>query len=177
MRRELKIILSLPKTIWFNFRYLPLRQAINLPIWIANNVRIKELHKGCLNLQGILKNGLIRIGYHEANGVDAYSAHTIINVGKLGKIILKSDAHIGQGAILCVQDNGILSLGSHFAISGTTSIICSKSITFGNDVQLSWNSMIMDSDAHKIFDENGKLINPPQDIKIIRKGFNAHLFH
>ena len=37
----IKIILALPKTIWFNIHYLPLRQAIHLPIWIAPNCKIK----------------------------------------------------------------------------------------------------------------------------------------
>lgn len=37
----LKILLAVPKTIWFNFRYLPFIQAIHLPIWIAPNCKIK----------------------------------------------------------------------------------------------------------------------------------------
>lgn len=169
MGRILKILLSLPRTICFNFRYLPLSTAIKLPIWLAPNVRITSIKKGEIILNGDARPFLIRIGFHEADGVDTCSAHTIIHVKKGGKLIFDEDAHIGQGAILTVNESGTLTLGRNFAISGTTSIICSKAIAFGEDVQLSWNSLIMDSDAHQIFDESGKWINPPKAISIGNK--------
>lgn len=40
MTKKIHILCSLPRTIFFNFKYLPFRQAKKLPIWIANNVRI-----------------------------------------------------------------------------------------------------------------------------------------
>lgn len=166
MGRIFKILSSIPRTIWFNFRFLPIHQAIKLPIWIANNVKIKKLHRGSLELKSVPKIGIIRIGYHEADAIDVYNAHTILNISKLGRLIFENDAHIGQGAIIRINDNGAISFGNNFAISGTTSIIAYKSISFGDDVQLSWNSLIMDSDAHKIFDEDGVWINPPKKISI-----------
>ena len=36
----LNILVSIPKTIAFNFRYLPFSQAIKLPIWVASNCKI-----------------------------------------------------------------------------------------------------------------------------------------
>lgn len=99
--------------------------------------------------------GIIRIGYHEADAVDIYSSHTIIDVRPGGYISLDGDIHIGHGAIICVKDGALLSLGKNFAISGTTKIVCSKKISFGDNVQLSWDSLVMDSDAHHIIDENG----------------------
>ena len=35
------LALSIPKTIYFNFRYLPLSQAIKLPIWVRYNTKIR----------------------------------------------------------------------------------------------------------------------------------------
>lgn len=110
--------------------------------------------------------GLIRIGFHEADAIDVHGQHTLLSIEKRGKLIFQDDAHIGHGAIINVKSEGKLSLGRNFAISGTTSIICSKSITFGDDVQLSWNSMIMDSDAHRIYSTDGKWINPPTEITV-----------
>lgn len=169
MGRKLKILLSLPRTIIFNLCYLPLHQAVKLPIWLAPNVRVRRLTKCSIKLKGNVRPFYVRIGYHEADGVDTYSAHTILDIHKGGKLVFNGDAHVGQGAIFVVKEDGVLTLGRHFAISGTTSIICSKAITFGDDVQLSWNSLIMDSDAHKIYDEDGRWINPPCDITIGNK--------
>lgn len=169
MGRTLKILFSIPRTLFFNFRYLPIRQAIKLPIWLAPNVRVRHLTQGGIILKGMAHPCLIRIGFHEADGVDTYSTHTILDIDAGGKLIFYGDTHIGQGAIFKIYETGTISLGNNFAISGTTSIIASKSISFGDDVQLSWNSLIMDSDAHKIFDSNGNWINPSKEINIGNK--------
>lgn len=159
MNRWIKIIASLPRTIWFNFRYLPLKQAVKLPIWIANNVRIKHLSRNAINL-GQTATGICRFGYHEADAVDIYGTHTIIDIAKGGYLNISSDIHIGHGAIISVKERGQLTVGQNFAISGTTSIVCSNEITIGDNVQLSWDTLIMDSDAHHIIAEDGsELVN------------------
>lgn len=164
MRRAIKILLSIPKTIYFNFRYLPIRQALKLPIWLAHNVRVKSMYKG--GIDGDLnKMGMIHIGYHEADAVDVYSAHTILDVHKGCKLVFDGDAHIGHGALLCVKEEGSLKLGKHFAISGTTKIVCSKNIAIGNDVQFSWDTLVMDSDAHHIIGTNGVPMENTSPIK------------
>lgn len=167
MSRLTKIVFSIPKTIWFNFRYLPISKALRLPIWIAPNVRVRRMKRGCIVLNNPrISLGMIRIGYHVADAVDDYSTHTILDIEDCGNITFNDDAHIGHGAILVVKSGAKLNIGCHFAISGTTSIICNNEITFGNDVQLSWNSLITDSDAHKIIAENGDIINPNKEILI-----------
>lgn len=146
-------ILTFPRTIWFNFRYLPLSQAFYLPIWVANNVRIRSLYRGGIKLKGKPSIGLIRIGYHCADAVDIYSVHTIIDIRRGGYLVFDQDAHIGRGALICVK-GGCLTLGKKFAISGTTSIVCTHNMVIGDEVQFSWNTLVMDSDAHVIWDKN-----------------------
>lgn len=153
MNRKLKIFLSVPRTIWFNFRYLPFREAMKLPVWIANNVRIRNMSRGSMILETI-KPGIVRIGYHEADGLDIYGIHTIIDISQHGILKIKEDAHIGQGAVICIRKEGIMSLGKNFAVSGSTKFICKNKINIGNDVQFSWDSTVMDTNAHKIlYDE------------------------
>ena len=50
-------------------------------------------------------------------------------------------------------------------ISGETKVISSNDISIGDDCVISWNSQIMDTDFHSIYDENGNKQN--QDEKII----------
>lgn len=149
----LRRLLTMPRTVWFNFRYLPLKQAFYLPIWVANNVRIRGLYRGGIKLKGKLSVGLIRIGYHCADAVDTYSVHTIIDIRRGGYLIFNEDAHIGCGALICVK-GGELIVGKNFAISGTTNIVCTHRILIGEDVQFSWDTLVMDSDAHIIWDKN-----------------------
>ena len=34
------------KTVWFNFRYLPFKQAVHLPFVLARNVRLISCERG-----------------------------------------------------------------------------------------------------------------------------------
>ena len=165
MGRLSSIILSIPRTVWFNFRFLPLKYAIKLPIWIANNVRIRNLRRGGIILNSNdIHPGLIRIGYHKVEAIDIYSLHTILDVRNDGRIICNGDVHVGHGAILSVK-GGTLTLGMHFAISGNTSIVCCQKISIGDNVQFSCDSLVMDSDDHFILDEQG--IEKPNTAPII----------
>lgn len=168
LHKLLLILLSLPRTVWFNFRYLPFKQAVKIPIWLASNVRLKKMYRGGIVLKNIAFNSC-HIGFHCADAVDTYGVHTILCVEHGGKLLVESDLHIGRGAIIHVKTDATLSLGRNFAISGTTSIICSKEITVGDDVQFSWNSLVMDSDAHMVFDVDGNLTNYAESITIGNK--------
>lgn len=162
------ILFSLPRIIWFNLRYLPFNQALKLPILIAPNVRIKKLYRGGIILKNVQFNSC-HIGFHCADAVDCYGCHTIVCIEKGGKWIIENDIHIGRGAIIHIKPEATLSVGKNFAISGTTSIICSKDIQIGKDVQFSWNSLAMDSDAHKIYSQDGKISNPDSPVVIGNK--------
>lgn len=155
MGRRLKILMSIPYSVWFNFRYLTFKQAIKLPIWIATNTHVRNMWRGGIKIENIAFNS-IHIGYHVADAVDCAGTRTIINIHRGGILQVNNDAHIGRGAVICVNENGYISVGENFAISGTTSIVCSKQITIGHDVQFSWNTLVMDSDAHKVYDTSGK---------------------
>lgn len=37
---------AIPYTFYFNFRYLPFKQAIHLPIWLASNAYVKNIYSG-----------------------------------------------------------------------------------------------------------------------------------
>lgn len=160
MRKLCSAVFGLPRTLWFNFRYLPLKQAVHLPIVLAANVRIRHMKRSGIVLasERSRKRFAIHVGFHSVEPIDEYSQHTILSVsGARGELIFNGTAHIGRGAIIHVA-GGRLSLGNNFAVSGTTSIVCKNSITIGNDVQLSYKGLIIDNDAHKIYDESGQLI-------------------
>lgn len=170
MKQNLKFYLSrlstLPKTVYFNFRWLPFRQALRLPVWTAWNVRVKNMRRGGIELPEKVVPGLIRLGYHQSDAVDSYGVHTVIDVRKGGILKFQGSAHIACGAILCVKETGIMELGNNFAISGTTSIVCHKHIKMGKDVQLGWNTLIMDSDVHTIIGEDGKEIPNTEPVTV-----------
>lgn len=122
---------------------------------------------------------MIRIGYHTIPIMDQNSTHTTLNLDQNSILEFKGTAHIGMGSKISVGKGGILTLGNNFAISALSSINCYKRIDFGEDVQLSWGCLIMDSDTHKIFGKDNQQINKDKDIIIENKvwiGCNCTIF-
>lgn len=158
MRKLLRVLFSIPRSVYFNIRMFPFMTAIKLPVFIANNVRVRD-YLGKIILPNDVSTCAVRIGFHWNQECDTASTHTYISLKKGSELVFFGKAHIGQGANISLNPNAKLLLGENFAISGTTKIICSNYISFGNDVQLAWDTLVMDSDSHKIFDERGKYSN------------------
>lgn len=44
--QALKCIVSIPKSLFFCIKYLPLKQALHIPILLSYKVKLKEIHGG-----------------------------------------------------------------------------------------------------------------------------------
>lgn len=155
-----KLLFSFPRTILFNFRHLPFKQAMCLPIWIAPNCKI--LLMGGVKCEAY-KFASIRIGFHKVPIMEP-NTKTVLEIKKGGLLFFKGTAHIGRGTKIHVSYGATLEFGDNFAISASTQINCYKSIRFGSDIQFSWDCLVMDSDTHNIYDKEGKRINEDREI-------------
>lgn len=59
---------------------------------------------------------------------------------------------IGQGSRLSVGKNATLTFGEHFSNTASMTLICANHITFGKNVLVSWDTLIMDTDWHALQD-------------------------
>lgn len=153
-------ILSIIKTVWFNFRFLPLRQALKLPIVIHYKTKCAIKGNGSIEIDSQCRTFMIRIGFHAVPVVPERTTAMIIR----GRLIFKGTAHIGRGSRIVVNEGALLELGDNFAISSSSFINCFKHIRTGKDIQLAWGDLLMDSDTHSIYGEDGTLINEDKDI-------------
>ena len=162
MLRFIIVVLSFPKTLVFNLRFLPFKQAIRFPIFIKYGTKV-AMSGGKIIIsvpQEQMKTAMIRIGFHRVPTKDF--CRTILNIK--GKLVFLGRAHIGNGSILNVEHNAQLFLGDNFAISACSTINCYKKISFGKDIQFSWDCLVMDCDTHTIYDESQNVINQPKEI-------------
>lgn len=148
---------ALLKTLWFNFRYFPFQQACKLPVILAKGVHVRYCHKGFCEIRGKVHKGILRIGFGDRMGHVGPKCVLLIE----GKIVLVGDgAHvIGPGTHLAIWKNAVLTLGNNFTSSIRNKISCSCAITVGDDNMWSFDNVIMDTDAHQICDENGRIMN------------------
>lgn len=106
---------------------------------------------------------MLLFGYKGVGSIDAFYERTLWDV--TGTLTIKGKRiDIGRGSKFCVY--GKCYLGDRFSISGRSTIICRKSIVFGDNVLLSWDVLIMDSDFHKILNDQGVVINGDRSIII-----------
>ena len=154
---------GLPKSIYVNLRVLPFLQAIRLPIIVSRKTKLQSL-SGRVHLNNV-KTGLIRIGFGNIEMIDYRYQRTILFLE--GNITFRGKAKIGMGSRLMIT--GALDVGENFLISGDGTIICNKKIVIGSNSQMAWESIVMDTDHHKIYDENGVYINEDKEIVIGEK--------
>ncbi len=151
---------GLPKSIYVNFRVLPFKQAIFLPIIVSRKTKLISLSGGVK--LGVIKPGIIRIGFGGTDMIDYRYKRSMLKIE--GTINFKGKAKIGVGSRIIVY--GDLTLGNNFNTTGDTTIICENKISIGNDTMLAWESIVMDSDQHKIFNQNRECINQSREIII-----------
>ena len=158
MNKILIYILSIPKTVYVNFRWFPLNVAIKMPIAVSYDTRFSV--RGGILFNASIKPFLVRIGFHEVPACNRKSSKFEVN----GKLIIGGEVHIGNGSNIFVGKNGVLTFGDDFKISASSSIICYHNIAFGKNIQFSWDCLVMDSDTHSIYDANGNIMNENKPI-------------
>ncbi len=144
-----KLILSLraiPKTIYFNLHYLPLSQALHFPVIVSHRVVLQEM-KGKIAIEGPVHFNKIRLGFHENPGYDHSRVRAVWS--NKGTVVFQGTAYLGNGTRL--RNNGVLTLGHNFQVSGNSFLHCREKMTFGKNVTIGWECVFMDGDGHRIF--------------------------
>lgn len=139
-------------SIYFCFHYLPLSQALHLPILLYKPSLLKLNGKITIDSNTKIKYGLIRLGFPS---VSIYPNSGIIFENKGGEIIFKGEARIGNNSAISIGDKGLLVIGDKFKASTTLKIICYHNINFGKCVLFGWDCLVMDTDLHKLTMTNG----------------------
>ena len=153
------ILLSLPKTLRFNFHYFPLKTALKLPVFVSHRTFLRELH-GKIMLPEKVNTAMIKIGFGDVGHYDRKRSRSIWQVS--GTVAFGGKASIGHGSKLSVRGN--LTLGADFNMTAESTIVCAHQISFGKDCLLSWDILTMDTDEHPIYNQEGIRTNPDKPI-------------
>jgi acetyltransferase-like isoleucine patch superfamily enzyme len=164
MRKFYLLLRAIPKTLYFNFKYLPLKKAIKFPIIVSHRVWLMAAKgKVSINSENI-NTAMIKIGFGEVSIFDQMRERSVWRV--LGSVEFSGGAAIGHGTKISVDTQGKLTLGKDVIITAESSIICNKEINIGDGAMISWETQIMDSDLHSIIDEENNVINSDEKIEI-----------
>lgn len=156
-------------SIYFNFHYLPFKQAIKLPILLykpkfislKGKVKIdsKEIYFGMIQLGPLLNTCNLNCGF------------SIDNRG--GTIIFRGKAVFANESFFMICENAVLTLGKD--LDCNCKIKCAESIEIGDETWIAYDSMIMDSDWHALTDmTTGKLLRKTAPVKIGKHNFISY---
>ena len=176
MKSIVRILRTIKKYFWyliptayFNFRYLPFKQAIKLPILLYKPKFVRLKGKVVIDADHV-SFGMIQLG-PLVNTCNPNCGVSIDNRG--GTIVFKGRAIFANESYFMVCKDAVLILGKD--IDCNCKIKCAKSIEIGDETWIAYDSMIMDSDWHALTDvTTGKLLKKEAPVRIGKHNFISY---
>lgn len=161
-RRITKLLeISVFNTIRMNFYYFGWGGIFRPRILAAKNLKIQKLDGNVIIKS--MKVGAVQIGFGHVGIVDNKICRSLWE--NSGEICFEGVANLGPGTR--IVNSGKLTFGDEFCINAASNIICYKQISFGKDVLISWDCLIMDTDFHRLFsNESRQQINIDRPVVI-----------
>lgn len=167
MKKIIALLLSMPKSLYVNFKCFDLRTAYKFPVLVSYRVRLKGLKRGAFVFDNCdIKPGMVRLGISDGAYEKGKFSKSYLAFAPESKIIIRGGVHIANNFIINMCPNGELVLGNNFSSNFDLTISCSKHIAFGNDCLLGWNCTFIDGDGHWIYDELGNTLNEDREIVV-----------
>jgi len=145
--KELRYILP---TLYFNLRYLPLRQAWRLPIVLYRPHLVKM--KGSVRLEpadGRIRHAMVQMGFRHAM-IYPNSGVTWENNG--GTVIFRGQFVIGNDTYLSFGPETTVDFGDDITNAAGMKLVSLRAITFGCHDRIGWGCLFLDSNIHPLYD-------------------------
>lgn len=131
-------------TVYFNFHYLPLRQAARLPIWLYGQPKLLAL-KGQVEIAADhVWCGMVKLN---ATKHTPYPSIPFEYVNDGGTITFQGPMSMDNGARIHVFGGGHIIFGAGIRCTSVT-LGCQEEISLGNGVWVGNGSIIYDTDFH-----------------------------
>lgn len=139
--------IGLINTIRLNIHYFGFSSLLHPKIIAGRQLQILKLD-GEVKTDDSVKTGDIQIGISGSAIFD--SKYQRSQWKNSGCIHFKGKTLLGYG--VRIDNSADLYFGKNVHITANTTIICHKSVKLGDNVLISWDTLIMDTDFHKIYD-------------------------
>ena len=158
----LRYVLALPRSIWYNFRLLPFRQALRLPLLLSHRTRVVCCSGRVVLHADRLRIGIVKIGFNTYQQTRFH--HDLTTLSIEGTMEVEGECAVGAGCSIQIGEEGVLTLGDKSLIGPKTLIICHRAITLGRQNRVSWCCTLMDTDQHRLIDAEGACCNEDRPI-------------
>lgn len=140
--------LNIIKTIYFNFRTMPLKEAIKLPVFIYGKVQFPKLSGNVEFQKCKITRGMVKLGLC----VDLFypKGRSLIVLGDNAKWIFEGTCFFNTRFTVRITRDASLILGDNVRVGSNVRILCQQEIRIGTNTDITYNCEIMDSNFHPI---------------------------
>lgn len=158
--------LNLFATVFFNFHYLPFRQAIKLPIWLYGMPHLIGLRGNVVIDAENISSGMVKLN---ATKHTPYPPIRFDWMNDGGTIVFHGCCSMDCGARIHVFGDGTLEVGDGVRMTSVT-IGCQDHVALGKDVWVGNGTIIYDTDFHLFLNRENNTIAKPFKPVVIEEG-------
>lgn len=153
------------KSLYWNFKILPIQQAVRMPIILSAKCSLKCCKRGSIIFSSkSLRPGVLILGT-EYYGFPPKGNTNIRIMGEL--VIHGKGVHwFGSNGYMTIREGARLEIGNNFQIGNSWCIYSSSNSKIGNNCMFSWNILLLDTDSHPIYGADDHLLNEPMPFLI-----------
>lgn len=134
-------------SLWFNFKYLPFKQAIKLPILLYKPTFLKLRGSVVIESEKI-RTGMVRLGMFTS----ATYPNSGITIKNEGQLVFKGKCHIGNDTYVICGKHGKIVFGDDFKATCGVKFISDCGISFGDHTLFGWGNVVIDTNFHPLYD-------------------------
>lgn len=170
--KEKKMHLNIVKTLYFNFKVFPIKDAIKLPVFLYGDIQLEGIRRGCVVLNCIRTRSVVIGGgwFTEFLG-NAKLYRTFIRIQ--GQLNCGRKVKICQGCIISINEGAVLSIGDRVRFNVNTKIHSKERIEIEDNCRIGWNCQIYDTNFHYTINK-GKIYYRNASVKIRHNSWIAN---
>ncbi|WP_052466960.1 acyltransferase [Psychroserpens damuponensis] len=132
------------KTLYFNFKMLPFKQAKILPFYFYGKVKFSSL-RGTVEIKAPIKRAMIGFGQKfEQMSVSKGIGELFLD----GTLVFKGHAHFGKDVFLYVKKEAYCEFGFMGCLGSDVKLLCTNRIIIGNWTGIGYESQVIDTNSH-----------------------------
>ena len=162
--------LNILKTLLFNFRTMPFKVAIKLPVFLYGKVDIYSL-KGKVEFHDCeINKGMVKMGMNKEY-LGTVSGASLIVLNNNSKLIFQGPSEFSSNFLLRTGQGAHIEIGKDTFFGSSFKLVCIKKITIGEQTRIAFESQIIDSDFHFTYNLEERKVKP-REREIIIGAYN-----
>lgn len=136
------------KTIYFNFKKFPFKVAIKLPVYFYGSVKLTCL-KGEIIIDAPIRRAMVGFGQQFELGTRHKS---VAEINLSGQLVVKGHVHIGKDNLLYIGLGAYCEFGHMTCLGSDVKLFCTNKIILGQWARIGYQSQLLDTNFHNMFD-------------------------